>query len=123
MSKTIALVDDSKTILASVGAILSGAGFKTKTFDDPTRALSDFQGNPVDLVITDLNMPHMDGIQLIRELRKLAAFKFTPVLLLTTESQAEKRAEAKAAGATGWLVKPVKANDLIAVIKKVVPGA
>ena len=123
MAKTIALVDDSKTLLASVGAILSGAGFVTRTYEDPTRALAELPTFAADLVITDLNMPNMDGIQLIRELRKLPAYKFTPVLLLTTESQAEKRAEAKAAGATGGLVKPVKSQDLIAVIKKVVPGA
>lgn len=123
MAKTIALVDDSKTLLASVGTILAGAGFVTKTFEDPTRALAELAGFSADLVITDLNMPNLDGIQLIRELRKLPGYKYTPILLLTTESQAEKRASAKAAGATGWLVKPVKAQDLLAVIRKVVPGA
>jgi two-component system chemotaxis response regulator CheY len=123
MAKTIVLVDDSKTLLASVGAVLTEGGFVTKTFDEPTRALAELASFAADLVITDLNMPNMDGIQLIRELRKLPGYKFTPILLLTTESQADKRAAAKAAGATGWLVKPVKSADLLAVIRKVVPGA
>jgi two-component system chemotaxis response regulator CheY len=76
-----------------------------------------------DLVITDFHMGAMNGIELVREVRKMAGLQFIPVLLVTTESQQEKRNDAKAAGATGWLVKPVQSDALLQVIKQVVPGA
>jgi two-component system chemotaxis response regulator CheY len=80
-------------------------------------------GFAADLMITDLNMPGMDGITLIKKVKAMPAMRFKPVLMLTTESQQAKREEAKAAGATGWLVKPVQPNDLVGVVKQVLPGA
>lgn len=121
--KSLLLVDDSLTLLMSMETILSEAGYAISKATDGTHAVAHLQGsNKVDLMITDLNMPKMDGITLIRETRKLPARRFMPILMLTTESQAEKRTEAKAAGATGWLVKPVKATDLLAVLKQVLPA-
>jgi two-component system chemotaxis response regulator CheY len=121
--KTIFLVDDSVTMLMSLASILKRAGFNVLTATSGAEALSKIPAAKPDLVITDLNMPGMDGITLIKEVKKLASMRFKPVLMLTTESQGTKRDEAKAAGATGWLVKPVKAEELIAVVKQVVPGA
>ena len=121
--KTIFLVDDSVTMLMSLASILKRAGFNVLTATSGAEALSKIPAAKPDLVITDLNMPGMDGITLIKEVKKLASMRFKPVLMLTTESQGTKRNEAKAAGATGWLVKPVKAEELIAVVKQVVPGS
>lgn len=121
--KTIFLVDDSATMLMSLSEILHKAGFRIKTASNGADALSQFNaGAKPDLVITDQNMPGMTGIELVREARKLPAFRFTPILMLTTESQQAKRQEGKAAGATGWLVKPVAGKDLLGVIKQVLPG-
>jgi two-component system chemotaxis response regulator CheY len=121
--KTIFLVDDSATMLMSLESILKRAGFNVLTAMSGAEALSKIPDTRPDLVITDLNMPGMDGITLIKEVKKLASMRFKPVLMLTTESQGTKRNEAKAAGATGWLVKPVKAEEFIAVVKQVVPGS
>lgn len=121
--KTIFLVDDSTTMLMSLSEILQKAGFKVETASNGADALKQFKsGVKPDLVITDQNMPELTGIELIRETRKLSAFRFTPILMLTTESQQAKRQEGKAAGATGWLVKPVAGKDLLAVVKQVLPG-
>lgn len=121
--KTIFLVDDSTTMLMSLSEILQKAGFNVQTAPDGADALNQLKnGLKPDLIITDQNMPGLTGIELIRETRKLAAFRFTPILMLTTESQQAKRQEGKAAGATGWLVKPVAGKDLLGVIKQVLPG-
>ncbi len=121
--KKILLVDDSKTLLMSMSSILSKAGFATDQAIDGADALDKLKaGLKPDLIITDLNMPKMDGISLISAVRKLPKLRFTPILMLTTESQQAKRQEARAAGATGWLVKPVAPQDLLNVIKQVVPG-
>lgn len=121
MSKTIFLVDDSTTILMSVSAILSKAGYSVEKGGSAEEALKKFNaGVKVDLLITDLNMPGMNGIELIKEVRKLSAYRFMPILFLTTESQQSRKAEAKAAGASGWIVKPATADDLLNTIKLVV---
>lgn len=120
MSKTIFLVDDSTTILMSVSAILSKAGYSVEKAGSAEEALKKFNaGVKVDLLITDLNMPGMNGIELIKEVRKLTAYRFVPILFLTTESQQSRKAEAKAAGASGWIVKPATADDLLNTIKLV----
>lgn len=120
MSKRIFLVDDSATILLSISNILTKAGFETEKAANAEEALRKFQsGVKVDLLITDLNMPGMNGIELIKEVRKLPNYRFMPILFLTTESQQSKRAEAKAAGASGWLVKPATAESLLNTIKLV----
>ena len=121
--KSALLIDDSKTMLMSLSKILGQAGFAVDTASDGDEGLAKVKGGArPTVIITDLNMPRMDGITFIREARKAGA-RFTPILMLTTESQAAKRAEAKAAGATGWLVKPVAPDALLGVIAKVAPGA
>ncbi|MBF0096930.1 MAG: response regulator [Magnetococcales bacterium] len=119
MAKTIMTVDDSSSVRQMVGLTLKGEGYQVVEAVDGKDALAKVSGATIDMVITDLNMPNMDGITLIRELRKLPAFKFTPIVMLTTESQAERKQEGKDAGATGWIVKPFKPEQLIGVIKKV----
>ena len=121
--KHIFLVDDSATMLMSLEGILKKSGFEVSKASGGQQALAQLGQKKPDLLITDLNMPGMDGITLIAEVRKLPGMRFMPILMLTTESQQSKRQEAKSAGATGWLVKPVKPDELLAVIKKVVPGA
>ncbi|MCX7897872.1 MAG: response regulator [Rhodocyclaceae bacterium] len=118
--KTILLVDDSATILLSISNILTKAGYAVEKASTAEQGLSLFKsGAKIDLLITDLNMPGMNGIDFIKEVRKLPQYKFMPILFLTTESQQAKRAEAKAAGATGWLVKPATADELLNTIKLV----
>jgi two-component system chemotaxis response regulator CheY len=118
--KTIFLVDDSATILLSISGILTKAGYAIEKASNAEDALKKFNaGVKADLLITDLNMPGMNGIELIKEVRRLAAYKFMPILFLTTESQQSRRMEAKAAGASGWIVKPATADDLLNTIKLV----
>jgi len=119
--KTIFLVDDSATILLSISNILAKAGYATEKAASAEEALRKLQsGIKIDLMITDLNMPGMNGIELIKEVRKLPAYKFVPILFLTTESQQSRKLEAKAAGASGWIVKPATADELLNTIKLVV---
>jgi two-component system chemotaxis response regulator CheY len=114
------LVDDSATILLSISSILTKSGYKVEKASNAEDALRKFNaGTAVELLITDLNMPGMNGIDLIREVRKLAAYKFMPILFLTTESQQARKMEAKAAGASGWIVKPATADELLNTIKLV----
>ena len=114
------LVDDSATLLLSVANILGKAGYKVEKAASAEEGLRKFAtGIAVDLLITDLNMPGMNGIEFIKEVRKLAPYRFMPILFQTTKSQQSKRLEAKAAGASGWLVKPVTATDLLNTIKLV----
>jgi two-component system chemotaxis response regulator CheY len=119
--KTIFLVDDSATILLSISSILTKAGYATEKAASAEEALRKLQsGIKIDLMITDLNMPGMNGIELIKEVRKLPSYKFVPILFLTTESQQSRKMEAKAAGASGWIVKPATADELLNTIKLVV---
>ena len=116
---TILAVDDSASMRQMVSFTLKGAGHEVLEACDGHEALGIANKGPVDLVISDVNMPNMDGITLIGELRKLTSYKFTPILMLTTESSGDKKSEGKAAGATGWIVKPFNPDQLIATIKKV----
>jgi len=119
MAKTILTVDDSASMRQMIKMTLSNAGYSVIEADDGTRGLATARGTAVDMVLTDLNMPGMDGISLVRELRKLPSFTGVPIVLLTTESDAERKAQAKAAGATGWITKPFQPEQLLAVTKKV----
>lgn len=119
MSRTILTVDDSLSIRQMVRYTLQQAGFNVVEAQDGKEALTRLEGGPVDLVVTDLNMPVMDGLELIRAVRALPKFKFVPVLMLTTESQEERRQAGKAAGATGWIVKPFNPDQLLGVIARV----
>jgi two-component system chemotaxis response regulator CheY len=116
------IVDDSVTIRMSVSAMLSENGFNVVTANDGADALAKLGSSTPDLIISDLNMPTMDGMTFVRKARTLPRSRFTPILMLTTESDPTKRQAAKAAGATGWLVKPVRADALIGVIRQLVPG-
>lgn len=117
---TIMLVDDSATILLSISNILSKAGYTVEKASNAADGLAKFKsGMKVNLLITDLNMPGMNGIEFIKAVRTLPNYKFMPILFLTTESQQAKRLEAKAAGASGWLVKPTTADELLSTIKLV----
>jgi two-component system chemotaxis response regulator CheY len=119
MAKTILSVDDSASIRQMVKLTLSGAGYEVVQAGDGAEGLAKAQSSQVDLVVTDLNMPVMNGLGLIRELRKLPNYKGVPIIFLTTESDAAMKAEAKAAGATGWITKPFQQEQLVAVVKKV----
>lgn len=117
------LVDDSAPIRASMALILKSNRFATHEASSGEDAVAQLKrGLRPHLFILDLNMPGMDGIALIKEIRTMPQFRFVPILMLTTESIQSKRLEAKSAGATGWLVKPVPANDLLGVLKQVLPG-
>ncbi|MCL6711230.1 MULTISPECIES: response regulator [unclassified Pseudoxanthomonas] len=119
MSARILVVDDSASMRQMVAFALSSAGYAVDEAEDGQVALGRAQGQRFNAVVTDVNMPNMDGIALIRALRGLPDYKFTPLLMLTTESAADKKAEGKAAGATGWLVKPFNPEQLVATIQKV----
>lgn len=124
MAKTIMVIDDSATMRLSLKSALELNGFKVECAGDGVLALNQLRGGvKPDLIITDINMPNMGGLEFMKNLRALPGFRFVPVLALTTESKQEKRDEAKKNGATGWLVKPVTGPDLVRVIKQVLPGA
>ena len=118
MAKILA-VDDSASMRQMVTFTLKEAGHNVTESVDGQQALQTAKGQTFDLVLTDVNMPNMDGIALIRALRELPHYKFTPILTLTTESTADKKQEGKAAGATGWIVKPFNPEQLLGVINKV----
>lgn len=124
MAKTIMIVDDSATMLMSLRSTLEMNGYNVETASDGQAAADRLSaGTRPDLIITDINMPRMGGLELIRHVRALPAFRFTPILTLTTESQAAMRDEGRRLGATGWLVKPVAGPALVGVIKQVLPGS
>jgi len=116
---TILAVDDSASMRQMVSFTLKGAGYEVVEAVDGQDAFEKAKKSRVDVVLTDVNMPNMDGIELIRNLRGLAQYKFTPMLLLTTESGADKKTQGKAAGATGWLVKPFDPEKLLATLARV----
>ena len=120
MGKTALIVDDSRTMRQMVAFTLTNAGFTVIEAEDGKDAVNKVSaGTKLDIIVTDLNMPEMDGITLIKELRRLTAYKFTPILMLTTESAMDKKKEGKEAGATGWIVKPFNPEVLLKTIAKV----
>lgn len=119
MAKMIMTADDSASVRQMVSFTLKQSGYDVIEAVDGKDALAKLGTNRVDMLITDLNMPNLDGIGLIKGARALPACKFIPIVMLTTESQDSKKAEGKAAGATGWIVKPFKPDQLLAVVKKV----
>ena len=118
MPKAILIVDDSISVRQVVSFALRDAGYDTLEAIDGRDALAKVSAN-ISLVITDLNMPNMDGLELIRHVRAGSVNKYVPIVVLTTESQTAKKLEAKAAGATGWIVKPFRPDQLVAVVRKV----
>lgn len=119
MSRTILTVDDSPSMRQMVKLTLAGAGYRIVEAGNGAEGLAKAKSAPVDMVVTDLNMPVMDGLTFIRELRKLPEYRGVPIIFLTTESDAGIKQQAKAAGATGWIVKPFQQDQLVAAAKKV----
>jgi two-component system chemotaxis response regulator CheY len=118
MSKTILTVDDSASMRQMIVFTLTNAGYEVIEAIDGQDALAKLDGRAVHLVVTDLNMPNLDGIGLIKGVRVIPAYKYVPIIMLTTESTDEKKQAGKAAGATGWIVKPFRSEQLVAVAKK-----
>lgn len=119
MKKKILTVDDSASIRQMVKLTLANAGYDVVEAGNGSEGLSKAQGTALDMIVTDLNMPVMDGLALIREVRKLPACRGIPILFVTTESDEAMKKEAKAAGATGWITKPFRQDQLVALVKKV----
>ena len=120
MSKRIMTVDDSTSVRQMVSFTLKQAGYEVVEAVDGKDALSKIEGSGIHMVLTDLNMPNLDGIGLIRKVRASPALKGIPIIMLTSESQASRKLEGKAAGATGWIVKPFTKQQLLAVVKRLV---
>ncbi|MFG0833910.1 response regulator [Aeromonas bivalvium] len=120
MGKTILIVDDSATIRQVVGMTLKTAGYDVIDACDGRDALSKLDGKKINLIISDVNMPNMDGISFVKEAKKLASYKFTPIIMLTTESQDSKKQEGQAAGAKAWVVKPFQPEQMLAAVAKLI---
>jgi len=123
MTQTIMVVDDSTSVRKMVAFTLENAGYTVLEAENGLDALEKLNGTPVNMFIVDLNMPHIDGFELTRSVRAMSQYRFTPIVMLTTESLETKKKEGKAAGATGWITKPFKPDQLIGVVKKVMPQA
>lgn len=124
MAQTVLVVDDSPTMVLSLKTSLEMHRYQVETAANGKEAIDKLKaGAKPDLIMTDINMPEMGGMDLIRAVRAMSSFRFVPILILTTEGDAAKRDEGKRLGATGWLVKPVGGDDLVRVLKKVLPGA
>lgn len=120
MTKTVMIVDDAIVIRQLITMTLARQGFDVIEAVDGTDALRKVNGKKIEMVITDLNMPQMDGIELIRQLRSRPDFRFTPIVMLTTESQQTKKEEGQKAGASGWILKPFNAKQLLEAVRKFV---
>lgn len=116
----ILVVDDSETLRKVVSIALSGAGYEVIEACDGKDALSKLNGEKINLIISDVNMPNMDGITFVKEVKKMANYKFTPIIMLTTESEESKKQEGKDAGAKAWVVKPFKPEKMLDAVQKLV---
>ncbi|MDX1391252.1 MAG: response regulator [Rheinheimera sp.] len=120
MAKTILVVDDSSSVRQVVGIALKGAGYEVIEAVDGKDALAKLTGQKVHLMISDVNMPNMDGITFVKEVKKLPAYRFTPIIMLTTESQEAKKLEGQAAGAKAWVVKPFQPAQMLSAVSKLI---
>jgi two-component system chemotaxis response regulator CheY len=120
MSKTILIIDDSAAVRQVTNIALKGAGYEVIQAVDGVDALSKLDGKKIHLIISDVNMPNMDGFTFVKEAKKLPAYKFTPVIMLTTESEEAKKLEGQAAGAKAWIVKPFQAAQMLAAVTKLI---
>jgi two-component system, chemotaxis family, chemotaxis protein CheY len=120
MGKTILIVDDSASLRQVVGIALRGAGYDVLEACDGRDALGKLTGQKVHLMISDVNMPNMDGISFLKAVKQLPAYRFTPVVMLTTESQEAKKKQGQEAGAKAWVVKPFKPEQMVGVVQKLV---
>ena len=120
MAKTILVVDDSSSMRQVVGMALKGGGYEVIEACDGKDALAKLDGKKIHLIISDVNMPNMDGISFVKAAKQLAAYKFTPVIMLTTEAGDAKKAEGQAAGAKAWVVKPFQPAQMLAAVTKLI---
>ncbi|MBY0575102.1 MAG: response regulator [Gallionellaceae bacterium] len=120
MAKTILVVDDSASLRQVVGIALKGAGYDVIEACDGKDALAKLNGQKIHLIISDVNMPNMDGITFVTEAKKLPAYKFTPIIMLTTESGENKKSAGQAAGAKAWVVKPFQPPQMLAAVSKLI---
>ena len=120
MSKSILIVDDSASLRQVVNIALSGAGYTIIEACDGKDALTKLNGDKIHLIISDVNMPNMDGITFVKEVKKLPNYKFTPIIMLTTESQDDKKKEGQEAGAKAWVVKPFQPEQMLAAVSKLI---
>lgn len=120
MAKTVMVVDDSSSVRQVVSMALKGAGYEVIEARDGQDALAKLDGQRIHLMISDVNMPNMDGITLVKEVKKLASYRFTPIIMLTTESQEAKKLEGQAAGAKAWVVKPFQPAQMLAAVSKLI---
>lgn len=120
MAKTVMIVDDSASLRQVVNMALRSAGYDVLEACDGRDALNKLGGQRVHLVISDVNMPNMDGITFVREMKKLEPYKFTPVIMLTTEAQEDKKREGQVAGAKAWVVKPFQPQQMLSAVSKLI---
>jgi two-component system chemotaxis response regulator CheY len=120
MAKTILIVDDSASVRSVVGIALRGAGYDVLEGRDGKDALARLTGQKVHLIISDVNMPNMDGITFLKTVKAMPAYRFTPVIMLTTENQEAKKREGQLAGAKAWVVKPFQPPTLLSAVEKLV---
>ena len=118
MAKTIMIVDDSASIRIVVGIALRGAGYEVIEAKDGQDALNKLTGQKINLIISDVNMPNMDGITFVKKVKLLPSYRFTPIIMLTTESDESKKREGQAAGAKAWVVKPFKPEQMLGAVQK-----
>ena len=118
MAKTVMIVDDSASMRQVVGIALKGAGYAVLEGRDGRDALTKLTGQKVNLIISDVNMPNMDGISFVKAVKLLPAYRFTPIIMLTTESEESKKREGQAAGAKAWVVKPFQPEHLLMAVQK-----
>ena len=118
MAKTIMVVDDSASIRMVVGIALRGAGYEVIEAKDGQDALNKMSGQKLHLIISDVNMPIMDGITFVKAVKQMPSYRFTPIIMLTTESDESKKSEGQAAGAKAWVVKPFKPEQMIGAVQK-----
>jgi two-component system chemotaxis response regulator CheY len=122
MAKTILVVDDSASLRQIVSIALKGAGYDVIEGSDGQDGLSKLDGSKVHLIISDVNMPNMDGLTMVKKIKEMAAYKFTPIIMLTTESGADKKDIGKAAGVKAWMVKPFKPEQMLSAVSKLIPA-
>ncbi|SCC91104.1 Response regulator receiver protein [Thiomonas sp. X19] len=120
MAKTILIVDDSASLRQVVNIALASAGYEVIEACDGVDALTKLDGRKIHLIISDVNMPNMDGIALVKEVKQKPDYKFTPIIMLTTESQEDKKAQGQAAGARAWVVKPFQPAQMLAAVSKLI---
>lgn len=120
MSKTVLVVDDSRSLRQTVATALQREGYNVLEAGDGSEALKHLDGKKINLIVSDVNMPNLDGISMVKQMRNLPNYKFTPVIMLTTESGSDKMQEGKAAGVRAWVVKPFKSDQLLDAVSKLV---